>query len=106
MRMDEIKEGIMYHNGKGLLRIVVQAPKQGEFGEVTYRKYGSEKLHRCWISTFASWAKGTVQEAELSFSLKCSCGTEMDGFFGSVDSEETLHCDCGNVWKIQRPTNK
>jgi len=106
MRMDEIKEGLTYHNGHGLQRIVVQVPKNGKFGDVTYRKPGSEKTYSCYITTFCEWARGIVQGEEVSFSLKCSCSNTIEGYFSETDLEEILYCGCGKVWKIQRPTNK
>lgn len=105
MRIEDIKEGVTYHNGKGLQRTVVRLEKGRYLNSfnVIWKKPGKEKENVCWCSTFADWAKGEVHEEELNFMLKCSCGKEVEGFFGNNDSEETLHCDCGYEWRIPRP---
>jgi len=37
------------------------------------------------------------------FSLICSCGHIMSGIITNNDIYDKLHCDCGLVWKINKP---
>ena len=37
------------------------------------------------------------------FSLKCSCGHIMSGIITCNDIYDKLHCDCGLVWKVNKP---
>ena len=40
---------------------------------------------------------------EYAFSLICSCGNIMNGIITSNDIYDKLHCNCGLVWKVNKP---
>lgn len=74
MRLQDIKIGETYHNGKGLTRTVI------EFTDPRFEKDpifcpsnivyidGKGRKASCWCTTFANWAKGRVgDDVKLPF---------------------------------------
>jgi len=47
--------------------------------------------------------KSYMNNKEHIFSLICSCGHIISGIITSDDIYDKLHCDCGLVWKVNKP---
>ena len=44
-----------------------------------------------------------VENKEIAFKLICSCGNVIRGIVGGKYDSDKLHCDCGLVWKVNKP---